>query len=379
MKVLCLLASLYSMPSGPAVGKPGAELSARIEAAMTSLRAADSDEASRAVRTLALIGEPALPFVVKRLNEAEAGERLLLLAAVSRIPRAAPLLETAKKDPHLVVRAWVTPPRRAPGRTLAEHAKRYLDILALSEKHKRDDVAEDLRELTPDDLERAPEFFEEEMRERMKDRGLAREIHKRRRKAALEFAEAGARELVPRKGDPIFVAYLALLREENEALHRACTTLVLQGEAVAPHLEALLEKESYEPRVVVGLLRSVRADKGVGLYARIDELRVGVQQLLVSMSREILGPDAESMAAKMAFSEDPAVRVAALDVLLDLPAPAGRIVARKLLDVSRFVQADFSRATKLLVRAGDEEDLKLLVELASTSFASPPSRRPSSL
>ena len=75
MKVLCLLASLYSMPPGPALEKPDAELSARIEAAMASLRAADSDKASRAVRALALIGEPVLPFVVERLNEAEAGER----------------------------------------------------------------------------------------------------------------------------------------------------------------------------------------------------------------------------------------------------------------------------------------------------------------
>jgi hypothetical protein len=109
-----LLAGLYELPGLADQPAPDAARGARIEAAMTTIRTGAGDEVDRAVRELALCGEAALSALVRRLNEAEPGERLLLLAAASPMPRAAPLLEQAKKDPHPAVRAWAQGSPREP-------------------------------------------------------------------------------------------------------------------------------------------------------------------------------------------------------------------------------------------------------------------------
>ena len=131
MILVVLLAATYVLPDAPGPA-PDAAQAARLARALASIRS--GDDADAGVREIALLGEVALPAVVARLNEAGAGERLLLLAAVSRMDRAAPLLEQARDDAHPAVRAWADRGRPRPRPPLRTLAARYLDGLAYGEE-----------------------------------------------------------------------------------------------------------------------------------------------------------------------------------------------------------------------------------------------------
>ncbi|MHC4931856.1 MAG: hypothetical protein ACYTGV_06675 [Planctomycetota bacterium] len=356
-----LLASLYSLPDGLELPAPDADTRVRIEEAMTLVRRGDGAEAERAVRALALVGEAALPAIVRRLNEAQPGERLLLLSAVSRMPRAASLLEQASRDPSPAIRAWRSgPPARDP-ESLKYLAARYLDLLALAEEKSRIDAEQDLQGLDPR-VGRPTESFDS-IRKRMRDRALADSIQAQRRRAARSFAVAGGRalrsgELKPSRDDPLFMAYLGLLREEDLSFLYALTALVSAGEPVAPVLEPLLERENHDPRKLARILCTVRSDRGLGLFDGLTAHRPDVQRALVRIAPETLdGKDLGSFLEKAAVGQDRSVRTAALDSLLELESPAGRAAGQTLLQAGRYEPADLRRATLLLARCGDLEPL----------------------
>ena len=98
-----LLAGTYSLPDAGGIPAPDAAQQARIASALRILETRDWETGENAVRELALVGEVALPSIAARLNEAEAGERLMLLAAVRRMARGRPLLDQARRDPHPAV------------------------------------------------------------------------------------------------------------------------------------------------------------------------------------------------------------------------------------------------------------------------------------
>ncbi|MHC4340677.1 MAG: hypothetical protein ACYSX0_10770 [Planctomycetota bacterium] len=356
-----LLASLYSLPDGLEIPAPAADAQVRIDEAMALVRRGDGAEAERAVRALALVGEAALPAIVRRLNEAQPGERLLLLSAVSRMPRAEILLEQAGRDPSRAIRVWRSgPPAREP-ESLKYLAARYLDLLALAEEKSRIDADQDLQGLDPR-VGRPTESFDS-IRKRMRDRALADSIQTQRRRAAMSLAVAGGRALrsgalKPSRDDPIFMAYLGLLREEDLSFLHALTALVAVGEPLAPVLEPLLEKENHDPRKLVRILCTVQPDGGGGLFKGLSAHRPDVQRALVRVAPESLsGKELESFLEKAAVAQDRSVRTAALDSLLDLEPPAGRRVGRALLEAGRYEPADLRRATLLLARCGELEPL----------------------
>lgn len=363
-----LLAAVYSLPDGQNQPAPDPAQQARIVRALETIRKGEGESADFAVRDLALVGEPALPIVVARLNEAPANERLLLLAAVRRIPRAAALLEQAAKDPSPAVRAWVQRPPAHKPQDLRYLAARYLDLLALAEEKRRVDADRDLEGLVPR-VGHPMETFEP-ARERMRDRRLADDIQAERAVAAGRFARAGAQalrehRLVPSLKDPVFMAYLALLREEGWPLFYALPALVSLGEPLAPVLEPLLFRENHDARVVFRILAAVRADRGAGLYPRLLEFPPDAQGAMVALAPRILGGDAlVELLERAALAKSGDVRATALDELLRLPPPAGKGVARTLLDPGPYEGSDFQRAAKLLARCGELDLLASYAEVA---------------
>jgi hypothetical protein len=370
------LAGIYTLPDAGRFPAPDAPAKARLDRALRALQAEEGEAADRAVRDLALLGEVVLPAVARRLNEADAGERLLLLAAVSRMPRAQPLLVQARRDPHAAVRAWVAgPPPRA--RTdLRRLAGRYLDLLGVAEQKLRDEADEDLRRF--EERLGLPEDTLEQQRRRMSDRKLAESVQKERDRVARLFARAGraalrSGALAPDLSEPVFVAYLGLLREEGWTFYHAMTALVALGEKVAPALEQLLDRPHHDARKVIRLLSAVRPDGGRGLYARFDRHRPEVARALVVLAPNLLEHEAlVALLERAALAEDGTVRAAALDGLLDLDAPAGREAARRLLDPALYGRTEFTRATRLVARCGD---LELLEQYASVEIPDDRSER----
>jgi hypothetical protein len=176
-----LLAGIYDLPDAGGIPAPDAAQQARITRAMQVLKASDWATGESAVRDLALVGEVALPAVARRLNEAEAGERLMILAAVSRMPRGRPLLEQARRDPHPAVSAWASGPPPRKETDLRELANRYLDLLALAEEKLREDADKDLKR-----VKRPPLGKREKQRRR---RELDDEKQRRRRIETMQEGE----------------------------------------------------------------------------------------------------------------------------------------------------------------------------------------------
>ncbi|MCZ6574157.1 MAG: hypothetical protein O7C98_13445 [Planctomycetota bacterium] len=384
MALLLLLATtLYELPGAP-LPEPAPEVRLRVEAALVRLRQGREEEVERAVRELAFAGEPALGLVLKRLNEAGPGERLLLLVSMSRVPRAAPLLERARSDPSAPVRAWFAPLVTEPTPPLKELAARYIKFLSIAEKEKLQDHRVDyeeyirkLRELTDEELKVAIEELSnalllQDHLPRMRDPAFAELVRARRKEAALEFAKRGARalrtgELAPYRGDPLFVTYLALLREKGNAFHTAVVALIALGPEIDLALAGLLGQETHEPRVILRLRSAVRADRGRGLYGDLSVYRPEVQRALLDLAPEILDPQEGIVAGEWGTrSGDAGVRSYALALLASYPAPAGVASARALLDPERedLRSPDFIAAAQLLARAGLAEDLARLATLA---------------
>ncbi|MCK6461711.1 MAG: hypothetical protein L6Q95_17650, partial [Planctomycetes bacterium] len=213
-----LLLVAYELPDLEGIPAPEAPRASRIEKALATIRTGAGAEVDAAVRDLALCGETALPAIVRRLGEAPAGERLLLLAAASPIKRAAPLLAQAREDPHPAVRAWATGAPREKDPPLRELAEAYLDLLAVAEQRLYGRAEEDLKAL--DNPPRRREDSLEVRRRRFReDKELAAILRAERDRAAMRFARAGAiamerGEMRPDLGDAVFVLYTGLLREE---------------------------------------------------------------------------------------------------------------------------------------------------------------------
>jgi hypothetical protein len=363
-----LLLVAYELPDLGQIPAPEAPRASRIERALATIRTGEGPEVDAAVRDLALCGETALPAIVRRLGEAPAGERLLLLAAASPMARAAPLLEQARVDAHPAVRAWATGAPRDPHPPLRDLAERYLDLLAVVEQRAYDKADDDLKPLA-DPLGRRPESLEVQRR-RMKDKDLAAVLRDERMAAARRFARAGAVALARGEmradlSDPVFVAFTALLREDEDVPYFACVALVKAGAAAAPALEELLDRGSHDPPGrIVRLLCAVRPDGGRGLYDAFAIRRPDAQLALVEIAPDVLeGAQLVDLLESAALEPDESVRTAALDALLELPAPAGRAPAKALLDPQRYGAAEYKRATELLARCGDLEPLELFATL----------------
>jgi hypothetical protein len=409
-----LLAGIYQLPDAGGINAPDAAQQARITQALQVLKGSDWETGESAVRDLALVGEVALPAITKRLNEAEAGERLMLLAAVSHMPRGRPLLEQARRDPHVAVSAWVSGPPPRKETDLRELANRYLDLLALAEEKLREDADKDLNwvkdrprgkedEEEEEEREGEVEEFEERerdehesegdaersegedkesrrrrllietMQDRMADQALARAVQRRRQRVALRFAREGAAalragRLAPDLTDRVFVAYVGLLREEEAwPFYYAATAIVSLGERAVPALEELVTRPNHDARKVLRLLFAVRRDRGRGFYAQVGRFRPEVERTLVVLAPTVLeGKELVAFLERAAAVEDATVRSAALDGLLALPPPAGGEVARRLFDPARFGgRTEFKRAALLMARAGD---LELLEQYAAVDI-----------
>jgi hypothetical protein len=197
----------------------------------------------------------------------------------------------------------------------------------------------------------------------MRDRVFANEVQTVREDAALAFARAGgealrAGELAPALDDPVFVAFLALLREEKEALHVAVAALVREGARVAPVLEAVLRRGGHDPRKLVRLLACTDASRARALPADLAAFDAETQRALAWLAPELLGAaELPAFLEGAALAPDGSVRREALDRLLLLAPPAGVGPARVLLDPARFGVEDFRRAAQLLARAGELEPL----------------------
>ncbi|HEX5138002.1 MAG TPA: hypothetical protein VFY93_13585, partial [Planctomycetota bacterium] len=363
-----LLLVAYELPDLEKIPAPDAPHASRIEKALATIRTGEGPEVDVAVRDLALCGECALGAIVRRLGEAPAGERLLLLAAASPMPRAAPLLEQARADEHPAVRAWAGPAKREKDPPLREIAEAYLDLLAVAEQRLYGDADEDLRPLR-DRIERREDSFEVRRRRFREDKELQEVLRGERDRAATRFARAGALalergEMRPDLEDPVFVLFTALLREEGDAAYYATVALVHAGEKVAPALEVLLGRESQEPKKIVRILRAIRPEGASRLYDGFLVRRPDIQHALVDIAPEVLeGKALVAFLEEAAAEADESVRIAALDALLELPAPAGREPARTLLDPERFGPGEYKRAAELLARCGELEPLELFATL----------------
>lgn len=263
-----LAAALYVLPDGYAPVAPDARQKARIERALTDLRGHDLQKRERAARDLALVGEPALPAVVKRLNEAGSSERVLLLMSVTRLADARSLIEQARRDPDPAVQAVALPPRREPQK-LARLAARYIDLVVLTRETDRKAFAAQLKGLKPDLVR--PEEQYEQLRERLGDRSMDSAMQWEYRVHSFKFARAAdaalrAGTLKPDLDDPIFVAFLGLLYDEDVAALNAARTLVALGEKAAPALEGLLERQGHDPRTILRIL--VAGGQGARAMAR---------------------------------------------------------------------------------------------------------------
>jgi len=402
-----LLAGTYSLPDAGGIPAPDAAQQARIASALRILETRDWETGENAVRELALVGEVALPSIAARLNEAEAGERLMLLAAVRRMARGRPLLDQARRDPHPAVRAWVSGPPPREKTDLRRLANRYLDLLALAEKNLRDTVDKDLKRVEKEEedeeyeeeQEGEEEWEEEEeenerprtgresptlekrrrrqieaMQERMDDRMLAASVQRDRDRVAMRFAREGAvalraGRLAPDLTDPVFVAYLGLLGEENVwPFYYATTAIVGLGERAEPALEELVTRPNHKDNApkVLRLLFAVRRDRGRGFYERFGRFRPEVERAMVVLAPTVLdGAELVAFLSRAAAVEDATVRSAALDGLLALEPPAGREVARRLFDPVRYGRTEFKRAALLMARAGD---LELLEQYAAVDI-----------
>ncbi len=369
LPLLLLLA--YELPDLAGIPAPEAPRASRIERALATIRTGEGSEVDVAVRDLALCGETALPAIVRRLGEAQAGERLLLLAAAAPMARAAPLLVQARDDPHPAVRAWATGAAREKDPPLREIAESYLDLCAVAEQRLYGRAEDDLKGLE-NPIRRREDSLEVRRRRFKDDKELNERLRGERDRAAMRFARAGAAalgrgELKPDPKDPVFVLFTGLLREEHDAAYFAAVALVKAGAAAAPALEQLLDRESQDPGRIARLLRllcAIRPDGGRGLYDAFPIRRPEAQQELVEIAPEVL--EGEALVAFLeaaAVEADGSVRTAALDALLELPAPAGRTPAKALLDPQRYGPAEYRRAAELLARCGDLAPLELFATL----------------
>jgi len=347
--LLILLAqSLYALP-GP-LPPPDEAQAARIAQAIADLR---GPERERAVRALALAGRPALAAVVARLNEADAAERVLLLTAVGRLPESRTLREQARRDPAPAVRALADPPAREPG-TLAQLAARYIDLLALTRNSKREELTRPLYELEPKIARPRDQY--EAMRSYLGDEETDAAVQGEYEDVAWQFARAGAAalragSLKPDLADPVFVAYLGLIYDEDVAASPAIEGVVAAGPAVAPALAKLLARPEHDPRLLAHIL--VAVGKPDGLYradsAELPELRFAQ----IEMAPRALPRDEAIGFLKRALGdENGRNRKAALEALVGLKAPVADFPRS-----DEYGDDEWALALQLRVLAGDGDAL----------------------
>jgi hypothetical protein len=319
--LILLAAPLYSLPKE--LPQPDAAQAKRIERALADLRGTARE---RGAREIALVGRPALRAVVARLNEADSAERVLLLTAVGRLPEMSFLIEQARKDPAPEVRALADPPDREP-RSLAQLAARYIDLLALTRNAKREDVTRPLYELKPR-IARPKDQYDA-MRAYLGDEEMDRAVQGEYEAVSWQFARAGAAALrggtlKPDLADPIFVAYLGLLYDEEVAASPAIEGVVAAGSAVAPALTQLLARKEHDPRLLARLLVAVGAADG--LYGAAAKARPELRFAQIEMAPRAMERD-PAIAFLTAALDDPVARnrKGALAALLELKAPVGEL------------------------------------------------------
>jgi hypothetical protein len=345
---LLILLSLYALPGE--LPAPSEAQGKRIERAIAGLR---GDQRERAVRELALIGRPALRAIVARLNEADAAERVLLLTATMRLPEGKTLVEQARKDPAPEVRAVADPPAPEP-RSLAQLAARYIDLLALTRNAKREDVTRPLYELEPR-IARPKDHYDA-MRAYLGDEEMDRAVQSEYETVSWQFARAGAAalrsgNLRPDLADPVFVAYLGLLYDEEVAASPAIEGVVAAGDAVAPALTRLLARKEHDPRLLARLL--VAVGKAGGLYAAEAARRPELRFAQIEMASRAK-PRSEAIAFLTAALDDPVARnrKGALAGLLALKANVG-----ELPRTEEYGDDEWALALELRALAGDWDAL----------------------
>lgn len=347
-----LAGALYTLPQGAAA--PDAAQTTRIDRAIEAIGGADLRRRQTAVRELALIGEPVLARVVERLNRGDASERALLLTALSRLPAARPLLDQARRDPDPAVRAIVSPARREP-ESLARLSARYIDLLATSRDAKRKQVTEQLKGLKP--VITRPGSQYDLMRKHRGDRRLDRALDRRYKTVSLRLARAAAAALragtlQPDLDDPVFVAFLGLLYDEEVAAVDAVEALIAIGEPAAPALLELMARGNHDPRVVARILTAIgRGADVMGLDVERDSEARFAQ---IELADRALPAAAAVVFLSGALSDDTSrQRKEALSALLRLGAkvPKQTVLAR----ADEFGDDEWTRAIDLLHRAGDAQ------------------------
>jgi len=350
-----LAAALYALPEGYAPPTPDAAQQGRIERAMGDLRGQDLQRRERAARDLALIGEPALPTVVARLNQAGSSERALLLTAVARLSAARSLLDQAKRDPDPAVRAAASPPQREPV-GLARLAARYIDLVAMTRSTHRKEFTGQLKGLEPG-LSRSDEQYER-LRERLGDERMDSAIQWEYRTMSFRFARAAdaalrSGKLKPDLDDPIFVAFLGLLYDEEVAALSAVRTLVALGPKAAPALEGMLDRKRHNPRTLLRIL--VAAGQGARAMARDATRWPDLRFAQVEMAPRALPRD-EALAFLTAALKDDSARLRrkAMEGLLALGSiPANDLLARE----KEFADEEWTLALRLRWIAGEHDAL----------------------
>lgn len=345
-------AAPYALPEGTSITAPTAVQQVRIERALTALQGREPGPRERAVREIALIGAPSLPAVVVRLNAGDRAERALLLTAIARLPEARRLLEQARGDPAAIVRAAVDAPHQAP-RSLAQLAARFVDLLALTRNAKREEITAQLQGLKPG-LARTKEQYDA-MRRYLGDDEVDRAIREEYRVVSWQFARAGRDALKrgalkPDLAEPVFVAYLGLMYDEEMAAVVAVEGLVESGSAATNALKQLLDREGHDPRLIGHLLTAVGS--GSALMAKDGKKRPNVRFAQIEMASLALPRDeAIAFLTERLGDTEARNRKAAMAELLELrAAPPAKPLFQRSKD---FGDEEWKRALRLRLLAGD--------------------------
>jgi len=353
---LLLAAALYSLPGDYAPPAPDSAQQARIERALAAAHGTDLAKREHAARDLALIGESALPAVVARLNKADSAERVLLLTAIARLAAAQPVLDQARRDPAAAVRAVASPPQREP-ETLSRLAARYIDLVVMARETNRKEFTGHLKGLDPE-LTRSEEQYER-LRERLGDEKMDGAIQWEYRSLSYRFARAAdaalrSGKLRPDLDDPIFVAFLGLLYDEEVAALNAVRTLVALGESAAPALDGMLDRKGHDPRTILRILAA--AGQAKRAMARDASEWPELRYAQIEMAPRAL-PKSEAIAFLVSALRDDESRNRrlAMEGLLALgPVPADRLLARS----DSFSDEEWTLALRLRWAAGEKQALR---------------------
>jgi hypothetical protein len=159
--------------------------------------------------------------------------------------------------------------------------------------------------------------------------------------------------LKPDLDDPVFVAFLGLLYDEDVAAFEAAVTLVALGEKAAPALEGMLDRKGHDPRTVLRIL--VASGQGARAMARDATQWPKLRFAQIEMAPRALGrAEATAFLAAALRDDEAGHRRKAMEGLLGLdPVPAEQLLARE----AEFADEEWTLALRLLWAGGDRAPL----------------------